>query len=71
MFEEQTIRSDAPNAKLLVIVGDGRNIFAEGEKAVLQAVRRARQQGIFLVYVVIDNPENRVRVCYNFVSVQY
>lgn len=59
MFEEQSIRSDAVNAKLLVIVSDGRGIFSEGETKVLQAVRRARQQGIFLVYVIIDNPDNK------------
>ncbi|XP_059060931.1 midasin [Achroia grisella] len=59
LFEEQTVRSDAVNAKLLVIVSDGRGIFSEGETRVLQAVRRARQQGIFLVYVIIDNPDNK------------
>ncbi|KAJ8717968.1 hypothetical protein PYW07_005898 [Mythimna separata] len=59
LFEEQTMRSDAVNAKLLVIVSDGRGIFSEGESKVLQAVRRARQQGIFLVYVIIDNPDNK------------
>lgn len=60
MFEQQSIRSDALNAKLLVIVGDGRGIFSEGETKVIQAVRRARQQGIFLVYVIIDNPDSKV-----------
>ncbi|XP_063385869.1 midasin [Cydia fagiglandana] len=59
MFEEQSVRSDAANAKLLVVVSDGRGIFSEGEARVLQAVRRARQQGIFLVYVIIDNPDNK------------
>ncbi|CAH2234242.1 jg23191 [Pararge aegeria aegeria] len=59
MFDQHSIRSDALNAKLLVIVSDGRGIFSEGETKVLQAVRRARQQGIFLVYVIIDNPDNK------------
>ncbi|KAM3963373.1 LOW QUALITY PROTEIN: midasin [Aphomia sociella] len=59
LFEEQTMRSDAINAKLLVIVSDGRGIFSEGETRVMHAVRRARQQGIFLVYVIIDNPDNK------------
>ncbi|CAK1552225.1 unnamed protein product [Leptosia nina] len=59
MFDQQSVRSDAINAKLLVIVSDGRGIFSEGETRVLQAVRRARQQGIFLVYVIIDNPDNK------------
>lgn len=60
MFDQQSSRSDALNAKLLVVVSDGRGIFSEGETRVLQAVRRARQQGIFIVYVVIDNPDNKV-----------
>ncbi|GBP23274.1 Midasin [Eumeta japonica] len=55
MFEEQTIRSDALNAKLLVIVGDGQGIYAEGVTVVEQAVRRARQSGIFIVYVIADD----------------
>ncbi|CAK1584663.1 unnamed protein product [Parnassius mnemosyne] len=59
LFDQQTIRSDAINAKLLVIVSDGRGIFSEGETRVIQAVRRARQQGIFCVYVIIDNPDNK------------
>ncbi|KAI5634933.1 AAA domain (dynein-related subfamily) domain-containing protein [Phthorimaea operculella] len=59
MFEQQAIRSDAVNAKLLVIVSDGRGIFSEGETRVIQAVRRARQAGVFLVYVIIDNPDNK------------
>ncbi|RVE47722.1 hypothetical protein evm_007611 [Chilo suppressalis] len=59
LFEEQAVRSDALNAKLLVVVSDGRGIFSEGETRVIQAVRRARQQGIFLVYVIIDNPDNK------------
>ncbi|CAG4947470.1 unnamed protein product [Colias eurytheme] len=59
MFDQQSVRSDAVNAKLLVIVSDGRGIFSEGETKVIQAVRRARQQGIFLVYVIIDNPDNK------------
>ncbi|XP_023948089.2 midasin [Bicyclus anynana] len=59
MFDQLSIRSDALNAKLLVVVSDGRGIFSEGETRVVQAVRRARQQGIFLVYVIIDNPDNK------------
>nr|XP_026493936.1 midasin isoform X1 [Vanessa tameamea] len=59
MFDQQSVRSDAFNAKLLVVVSDGRGIFSEGETRVIQAVRRARQQGIFLVYVIIDNPDNK------------
>ncbi|XP_047513354.1 midasin [Pieris napi] len=59
MFEGRAERSDALNARLLVVVSDGRGIFSEGETRVVQAVRGARQRGIFLVYVIIDNPDNK------------
>lgn len=60
MFEEQCSGSSAPNAKLLLIVSDGRGIFSEGELKVTQAVRRARQQGVFMVYLIVDNPASEV-----------
>ncbi|XP_050684574.1 midasin isoform X2 [Leptidea sinapis] len=59
MFEQQAMRSEAVNARLLVVVSDGRGIFSEGEGRVIQAVRRARTSGVFLVYVIIDNPDNK------------
>ncbi|XP_055612031.1 midasin [Uranotaenia lowii] len=44
---------------LLLIISDGRNIFSEGEKKVKNSVKLARLQRIFIVYVIIDNPENK------------
>lgn len=46
---------------LLLILSDGRNIFSEGEQKVKNAVKLARLQRIFIVYVIIDNPENKVK----------
>lgn len=45
---------------LLLVLSDGRNIFSEGEKKVKNSVKLARLQRIFVVYVIIDNPENKV-----------
>lgn len=45
---------------LLLVLSDGRNIFSEGEEKVRNAVKLARMQRIFIVYVIIDNPENKV-----------
>lgn len=45
---------------LLIVLSDGRNIFSEGEQKVKNAVKLARLQRIFVVYVIIDNPENKV-----------
>lgn len=45
---------------LLLIMSDGRNIFSEGEQDVRNAVKLARLQRVFIVYIIIDNPENKV-----------
>ena len=50
-------------SQLLVIVSDGRGLFLEGMEIVKNAVRAARDANIFLMFVVIDNPENKVRSC--------
>lgn len=46
---------------LLIVLSDGRNIFSEGEAKVKNAVKMARLQRMFIVYIIIDNPENKVR----------
>ena len=48
------------NAKLLVILSDGRGVFSEGAETVNHAIRRARLAGIFIVFIIIDNPTNKV-----------
>lgn len=47
------------NAKLLIIISDGRGIFSEGESYVRQAVRRAKLGNVFMIFVIVDNPENK------------
>jgi midasin len=59
MFTQSQVQSSALNAKLLIIVSDGRGVFSEGETIVRQAVRRAKLANIFMVFVIIDNPENK------------
>lgn len=53
-------------AQLLLIVSDGRGLFMEGMETVKSAVRQARESNIFLVFVVIDNPQ--AKVFYTFTS---
>ena len=61
--------TDADLAQLLVIVSDGRGVSSEGEAAVRTAVRKAKHQQIFMVFVIIDNPDSKVRIhLYNFWS---
>uniref|UniRef100_A0A1A9WWJ4 Midasin n=1 Tax=Glossina brevipalpis TaxID=37001 RepID=A0A1A9WWJ4_9MUSC len=44
---------------LLLVLSDGRNIFSEGKTKVKNSIKLARLQRIFLVYIIIDNPENK------------
>ena len=47
-------------SQLLLVVSDGRGLFLEGMEVVKSAVRRAREANVFLVFVVLDNPDNKV-----------
>lgn len=44
---------------LLLVLSDGRNIFSEGEQSVRKAIKLAKMRRIFIVYVIIDNPDNK------------
>lgn len=56
----QNLSPSAPSevAQLLLIISDGRNISNEGTEVVNKAVRRIREQNIFVVFIIVDNPEN-------------
>lgn len=62
MFNQQPVPSDALNAKLLIIVSDARGVNSEGDENVAISVRNARQHGIFVVFVILDNPKNKSSV---------
>lgn len=47
-------------AQLLLIVSDGRGLFLEGKERVTAAVQAARNANIFVIFVVLDNPNSRV-----------
>ncbi|XP_068197957.1 midasin isoform X4 [Antennarius striatus] len=46
-------------AQLLLIVSDGRGLFLEGKERVTAAVRAARGVNVFIIFVVLDNPNSR------------
>ncbi|XP_055528540.1 midasin [Wyeomyia smithii] len=59
-FNSEDVSSDnSMFENLLLVLSDGRNIYSEGEKKVKNSVKLARLQRIFVVYVIIDNPENK------------
>lgn len=53
--------SNVPISQLVLVMSDGRGLFLEGIEKVKSAVRSARDANIFLVFLVLDNPENKVR----------
>ncbi|XP_014485932.1 PREDICTED: midasin [Dinoponera quadriceps] len=59
MFESRHTSSD--NAKLLIILSDGRGIFRRKER-VTRAVRRARLANIFTVFIILSNPANKYSI---------
>jgi len=46
-------------SQLLVVVSDGRGIFHEGREKVHQAVMRARSIGYFMIFLIVENPDNK------------
>ncbi|KAL0267009.1 UNVERIFIED_CONTAM: hypothetical protein PYX00_009398 [Menopon gallinae] len=46
-------------SQLLIIISDGRGVFSEGLEKVKLAVRRATDQGIFIVFVIVDEPMSK------------
>ena len=55
---KSSAQSQSQTAQLLLIVSDGRSLFSEGaDECVHQAIRRAKQTGLFMVLVIVDNPE--------------
>lgn len=58
------------SAQLLVIVSDGRLVTSEGVEVVKSAVRTAKQAGIFIVFIIVENPKVEVSV-YEFSKLNY
>lgn len=40
------------------MVSDGRGIFSQGRPLVADAIKRARQCGLVVMLIIIDNPQN-------------
>ncbi|XP_077408316.1 midasin isoform X2 [Vanacampus margaritifer] len=57
---KQSLRStSSETAQLLIIVSDGRGLFLEGKERVTAAIQAARSASVFLIFVVLDNPNTR------------
>jgi len=64
MFEKQ--HGSSNSAKLMIILSDGKGVFVEGERTMTSAVTRARMQNIFLLFIIIENPANKVTFYFLF-----
>ncbi|XP_062857908.1 midasin [Trichomycterus rosablanca] len=51
--------ANTETAQLLLIVSDGRGLFLEGKERVAAAVQAARSSNVFVIFVVLDNPNSR------------
>ncbi|KAG9282412.1 midasin isoform X2 [Astyanax mexicanus] len=51
--------ANTETAQLLLIVSDGRGLFLEGKERVATAVQAARSANVFVIFVVLDNPNSR------------
>jgi len=64
MLASRTLRHGSvgqpETSQLLLVVSDGRGLFLEGVEAVKASVRKAREANVFIVFVIIDNPSNKV-----------
>uniref|UniRef100_A0A3Q3KQB7 Midasin n=1 Tax=Mastacembelus armatus TaxID=205130 RepID=A0A3Q3KQB7_9TELE len=56
---QQHIPGSLNTAQLLVIVSDGRGLFLEGKERVTAAIRAASSANVFVIFVVLDNPNSR------------
>jgi len=56
---QKSLSSSFNISKLLFILSDGRGIFYEGIETVRSAIRNAIQQGIFIVFILLETPGNK------------
>uniref|UniRef100_A0A3Q1JQ86 Midasin n=1 Tax=Anabas testudineus TaxID=64144 RepID=A0A3Q1JQ86_ANATE len=50
---------NSDTAQLLVIVSDGRGLFLEGKERVVTAVQAACSANVFVIFIILDNPNSR------------
>lgn len=46
-------------AQLMIIISDGRGINNEGMEATKTSIMKAREKNIFIVFIIVDNPDNK------------
>ncbi|XP_061423759.1 LOW QUALITY PROTEIN: midasin [Lethenteron reissneri] len=57
--QQSGIKGALETSQLLLVVSDGRGLFLEGKQRVQAAIRAARDAGVFLIFVALDNPDSK------------
>ncbi|XP_056150027.1 midasin [Lampris incognitus] len=57
--QQNPLSTNSETAQLLLIVSDGRGLFLEGKERVSASVMAARNANVFVIFVVLDNPNSR------------
>lgn len=60
MFSAAGKKKNDSCAQLLIIISDGRGLISEGLENIREAVNHAINTGIFIVFIIIDNPSSKV-----------
>lgn len=50
-------------SQLLMIISDGRGLFSEGETQLKSKIKQIYESGIFIVFLILDNPEHKDSIC--------
>uniref|UniRef100_A0A7N6BG26 Midasin n=1 Tax=Anabas testudineus TaxID=64144 RepID=A0A7N6BG26_ANATE len=58
-FRDLNQNVSSNTAQLLVIVSDGRGLFLEGKERVVTAVQAACSANVFVIFIILDNPNSR------------
>ena len=45
--------------RLALIISDGRGIYNEGKEAVQAAVRSANLENVFMIFLIVENPDSK------------
>lgn len=59
MKQAKQAQSAKQLSQLVMIISDGRGLFNEGEQALRLRIKRLYEQGLFVVFLILDNPQHK------------
>ncbi|XP_063233945.1 LOW QUALITY PROTEIN: midasin-like [Bacillus rossius redtenbacheri] len=55
-----TQQSATERSQLLIVISDGRGVDSEGPDVVRNAIQQAQENNIFIVYIIVDSPQESI-----------